>query len=150
MRYISKIIVLTFFLINSCQYNRLINDNKKSREILVSTLIEFFKEDFSHENRNRVQFNVLYFMELDGWACVNAEPFIPNEFIAEMRWMLFRKDYSGWKVVRWEHNIDFENDFELIDLPIRYSRIAKLIVENHPDCPMEIFPMNDEDRGLAK
>jgi hypothetical protein len=78
--------------------------------------------------------------EINNWICICVEPFIKKEFKAEPRWELFRKDNSVWNHVDWSKGVQFNDDFELIDLPIRHSRIAKIIVEKYPDCPMEIFP----------
>ena len=147
-RSILIIFIILIHLINGCHYYISRNTIKpRTTSSILAELLKFFKEDCAKSEVNRVQFKIYYFSELRGWACMNAEPFIPNELSAEMRWALFRKENSGWVKVNWEKNLHFENDFELIDLPIRHSRIATLIIKNHPDCPMELFPKNLHDRG---
>ena len=140
--------VMFIHLISGCNYYISKNTTAyRSTSPTLTELLEFFKEDCAKTEVNKVQFKIHYFSELSGWACVNAEPYIPNEFSAEMRWSLFKKENSGWVKVNWEKNLHFENDFELIDLPIRHSRIATLIIKKYPDCPMELFPKNLHDRG---
>lgn len=117
------------------------NGSSISEKFPHITMIEYFKEDFP--NQEKIKFKVEYYCERQNWASVMVAPYIEAEFTAEPRWALFRKDKTVWNHVNWSKDIIFENDFELIDLPVRYSRIAKLIVEKYPGCPMDIFPENN-------
>ena len=54
-------------------------------------------------------------------------------------WSLLNKVSEEWKEVDWSEGIDFQDDFELIDLPTQNGRIAKLIVKKYPTCSMTIF-----------
>ena len=59
-------------------------------------------------------------------------------------WGLFNKNAGKWKEVDWSLGIDLQDDFELIDLPSQYGRIAKLIVKKYPECSMDIFSQSSE------
>ena len=97
-----------------------------------------FREDFS-EIKNQVLFRVEHFKINGNWACVMVTPLKNNIVIAEPRWDLFHKINGKWKTVDWSQGIDFQDDFELIDLPSINGRIAKLIVKKYPTCSMSIF-----------
>jgi len=43
------------------------------------------------------------------------------------------------KIVNWSDELDIQNDFELIDLPIKNGRISNQIVRKYPSCSMSIF-----------
>lgn len=101
-------------------------------------LLELLKKDFS--DQEKIQFDVDYYAESDNWAIIYVTPYLSNEYKLDPRWALFRRENGNWNDVDWSKGMVFESDFELIDLPIRNSRVAKLIVQKYPDCPMEIFP----------
>lgn len=104
----------------------------------LEKMYEYFREDFT--NKKEVRFNVEYSATLGDWACVSVEPRDKLGFKAEPRWELFKKEDGAWISKDWSAGMKFKNDFEVIDLPERNSRIAKLIVQKYPDCPMQIFP----------
>lgn len=133
------IIVATFN--NACFDSRSIkvkNGSSIYEKFPNITMTEYFKEDFP--NQEKIQFKVEYYCKRKNWASVMVIPYIEGEFTAEPRWALFRKDKTVWNHVNWSKDVIFENDFELIDLPVRSSRIAKLIVKEYPSLPIDIFP----------
>jgi len=107
--------------------------SKERKEIL-----DIFREDFS-EIKNQILFRVEHFKINGNWACVMVTPLKDNIDFAEPGWNLFHKINGKWKTVDWSQGIDFQDDFELIDLPTINGRIAKLIVKKYPTCSMSIF-----------
>ena len=84
-------------------------------------------------------FKVQHFKINKNWAAVYAIPLENNEEVNDGIWGLFHKNDGEWKEVYWEEGIDFQDDFELIDLPTQNGRVAKLIVKKYPTCSMNIF-----------
>ena len=107
--------------------------SKERKEIL-----DIFREDFSTE-KNQILFRVEHFKVNGNWACALVTPLRNNVECAEPRWDLFNKVSGRWVHANWSEGIDFQDDFELIDLPIQNGRIAKLIVRKYPTCSMSIF-----------
>lgn len=80
-------------------------------------------------------FKVQHFKINKNWAAVYAIPLENNEEVNDGIWGLFHKNDGEY----WEEIIDFQDDFELIDLPTQNGRVAKLIVKKYPTCSMNIF-----------
>jgi hypothetical protein len=99
-------------------------------------VLDIFRKDCE----GKCQFKVHHFLINNGWACANVSPLLNGEEDGEPRWGLFRKTNGSWKQVNWSNGVDIKNDFELIDIPIQNSRIAKIIIKKYPGCPMNIFP----------
>lgn len=95
---------------------------------------------------NTVIFKVEHFLINNDWACVMAVPRYYHEEGSskydegEYMWGLFKKSSGKWKMIDWSQGVEIRDDFELIDVPIQNSRVAKLIVKKYPGCPMAIFP----------
>jgi hypothetical protein len=101
-------------------------------------ILDIFREDFEEE-RNQILFRVEHFLICGNWACANVTPLKNNKEYGDPRWDLFQKVNGTWKSVNWQENIEFQDDFEMIDFPQQNSRIAKEIIKNFPGCPMSIF-----------
>jgi hypothetical protein len=101
-------------------------------------ILDIFREDFGAE-KNKILFKVEHFLISGNWACANVIPLKNNVEYGEPRWDLFNKQGGRWKSVDWSTGIQFQDDFELIDLPTQNKRIARLIVKKYPSCPMAIF-----------
>lgn len=99
-------------------------------------ILDIFRTDCS----NSCQFKVHHFLICENWACASVTPLMNGEEYADSRWGLFHKTGSSWKQINWTERVEVNDDFELIDIPIQNSRIAKLIVKKYPGCPMKIFP----------
>jgi hypothetical protein len=101
-------------------------------------ILDIFREDFGEE-KSQILFKVEHFLISGNWACAYVTPLKNNKEVGDPRWDLFQKINGSWKSVKWEENIEFQDDFEMIDFPQQNSRIAKEIVRNFPGCPMSIF-----------
>jgi hypothetical protein len=101
-------------------------------------ILDIFRLDFGPEKKE-ILFKVEHFLINGTWACALVTPLKNNVEYGEPRWGLFNKIGGVWRAVDWSNDIEFEDDFELIDLPKQNERIAKLIVQKYPSCPMNIF-----------
>ena len=101
-------------------------------------ILDIFREDFG-EDKSQILFRVEHFLISGNWACAYVTPLRNNKDAGEPRWDLFQKINGSWKSVKWQENIEFQDDFEMIDFPQQNSRIANEIVRNFPGCPMIIF-----------
>ena len=101
-------------------------------------ILDIFREDFAEE-KNQILFKVYHFKINGNWACANVVPLKNNVEYGEPRWGLFRRVSGRWEQVNWSDGIDIQNDFELIDLPVKNGRIANQIVRKYPSCSMSIF-----------
>lgn len=104
--------------------------SKERQEIL-----DIFRKDCDQQ----CLFKVEHFKINGNWACALVTPLKNNVEYAEPRWGLFNKVGGKWNEVEWSVGIEFQDDFELIDLPVQNGRIAKLIVKKYPTCSMTIF-----------
>ncbi|NBU48034.1 MAG: hypothetical protein EBS34_11470 [Flavobacteriales bacterium] len=104
--------------------------SKERQEIL-----DIFRKDYDQQTL----FKVEHFKINGNWACALVTPLKNNVEYAEPRWGLFNKVGGKWNEVEWSVGIEFQDDFELIDLPVQNGRIAKLIVKKYPTCSMTIF-----------
>ena len=84
-------------------------------------------------------FRVNHFKVNGKWAAILVTPMKNNQDVNDGFWSLLNKDSGKWKVVDWTKGIEFQDDFEVIDLPNQNGRIAKLIVKKYPSCSMSIF-----------
>lgn len=100
-------------------------------------ILDIFREDF--EEKDKILFKVNHFLINGNWACALVTPLKNNVECADPRWGLFNKVEGKWREVKWQQDIETENDFELIDLPRQNGRIAKLIVKKYPTCSISIF-----------
>lgn len=101
-------------------------------------IMDIFREDFGAE-KEQILFRVEHLKICQSWACALVTPLKNNSDYAEPRWDLFNKINGRWQKVNWSNGINFQDDFELIDLPTQNGRIAKLIVKKYPSCSMSIF-----------
>lgn len=101
-------------------------------------IMDIFREDFGSE-KNEILFKVDHLLINGNCACAYVTPLKNNQVYGEPRWDLFKKSNGSWRAVNWKDGIDFQNDFEMIDLPRKNDRIAKQIVRLHPTCSMSIF-----------
>jgi|LakMenEpi03Aug12_release.lakeMendotaPanAssembly.Ray.scaffolds.fasta_scaffold2372573_1 hypothetical protein len=101
-------------------------------------ILNIFREDFGEE-KSSILFKVDHFLIKNIWACASVSPLKNGASYGEPRWGLFQNINETWTKVNWSQGIEFNNDFELIDLPQKNSRIANLIVNKFPQCSMEIF-----------
>jgi hypothetical protein len=101
-------------------------------------IIDLFREGFG-EGRDEITFEINHFLVHKNWACASVTPRKDNVEVTDPWWSLFNKVDGVWQTVDWSEGLAFEDDFELIDLPAQNSRVAKLIVEKYPTCPMDIF-----------
>ena len=133
--------VFSLFVITSCgpTTSNMLTTNS-SRKIVTPEMLKFFEEDFSRSDK--VDYRIIYFSLQCNWCCIHVEPTV-NGIIgsAEPRWILLKKKGNDWESIDWSQGVAFTSDFEAIDLPDRDSKIARAIVRNFPDCPMEIFPL---------
>jgi hypothetical protein len=104
--------------------------SKERKEIL-----DIIRKDYDQQT----VFKVEHFKINGNWAALRVTPLKNNKDINDGFWSLLNKDSNRWKNVDWSKGIDFQDDFELIDLPTQNGRIAKLIVKKYPTCPMSIF-----------
>jgi hypothetical protein len=145
--YTLLLITLTYTFINGC-CDRPSKNLVKTPMVSELNLItkELSKQSFSNEKN--IEFKVKYYAEKENWACLCVESFVWNKFMTEPFWDLFMKDNLGWHRIDWSKDMTFEDDFELLDLPVRNSKIAKRIVKKFPDCPMDIFPIDKDNEVL--
>jgi hypothetical protein len=101
-------------------------------------IMDIFREDFGSE-KNEILFKVDHLLINGNCACAYVTPLKNNQVYGEPRWDLLKKSNGSWRAVNWKDGIDFQNDFEMIDLPRKNDRIAKQIVRLHPTCSMSIF-----------
>lgn len=101
-------------------------------------IMDLFREDFGSE-KNEILFKVDHLLINGNCACAYVTPLKNNQVYGEPRWDLLKKSNGSWRAVNWKEGIDFQNDFEMIDLPRKNDRIAKQIVRLHPTCSMSIF-----------
>lgn len=104
--------------------------SKERKEIL-----DILRKDYDQQT----VFKVEHFKINGNWAAVRVTPLKNNMEINDGFWELFNKDSERWKEVDWSKGINFQDDFELIDLPTQNGRIAKLIVKKYQTCSMSIF-----------
>lgn len=116
--------------------NRTYTPEKGSKE--RQAIMDIFREDFGSE-KDEILFRVEHIKINQNWACAYVSPLKDNVDYAEPRWGLFNYSNGRWRQVDWSDGIEIENDFELIDLPYKNSRIAKKIVKKYPSCSMTIF-----------
>ena len=109
-------------------------EGSKERNEILNILREGFGEE-----KNEILIRVDHFLLNRNWACVSVTPLKDNIEYTEPSWSLFKKVGGVWEAVNWPDGIEFNDDFELIDLPKQNGRVAKLIVEKYPSCPMDIF-----------
>ena len=133
-----KILYLTFLCFLSITSYSQNTYTPEKGSIERKEILDIFREDFS-EIKNQILFKVEHFKVNGQWACAMVTPLKNNIVIAEPRWDLFHKINGKWKTVDWSQGVDFQDDFELIDLPTINGRIAKLIVKKYPTCSMSIF-----------
>ena len=134
---IKTIFLLLFLLISTLTYSqKTYTPPKGSNE--RKEIMDIFREDFGSE-KNEILFKVEHLLINGNWACAYVTPLKNNEIYAEPRWDLFNKSNGRWRSVKWQEGINFQNDFEMIDLPRKNDRIAKQIVRLHPTCSMSIF-----------
>ena len=126
---------LCFLSINSYSQNTYTPDKGSTDR---KEILDIFREDFG-EDKKQILFKVEHFKINGEWACAMVSPLKNNVEIAEPRWGLFNKVGGKWKGVDWSKELDIQDDFELIDLPIQNGRIAKLLVKKYHTCSMEIF-----------
>jgi hypothetical protein len=101
-------------------------------------IMDLFREDFGSE-KNEILFKVDHLLINGNCACAYVTPLKNNQVYGEPRWDLLKKSNGSWRAVNWKDGIDFQNEFEMIDLPRKNDRIAKQIVRLHPTCSMSIF-----------
>ena len=101
-------------------------------------ILNIFREDFGEE-KSSILLKVDHFLIKNNWACAYVSPLKNGASYGEPRWGLFQNINGTWTKVKWSQGIEFNDDFELIDLPQKNSRIAHLIVNKYPQCSMEIF-----------
>ena len=133
-----KILLLCFFsilTINTYAQNAYTPEKGSADR---NEILDIFREDFATE-KNKILFKVSHFLISGNWACAYVIPLKNNVEYGEPRWDLFNKSGGKWKSVEWSTGIQFQDDFELIDLPIQNKRIARLIIKKYPSCPMSIF-----------
>jgi hypothetical protein len=121
------------------------NTPTPEQEVIISDedqLLNYFAENYGSEESN-LNFRFDHLSVKNDWACAMVTPLKDGAEYGEPRWNLFNKVNGIWNVVYWSEGVTFENDFELIDLPMQNSRIANLIVEKYPQCPMEIFGVSN-------
>jgi len=111
------------------------NSTQDRKEIL-----DIFRADYDQQT----EFKIEHFKINGNWAAVYVKPMNDNMELNDGVWGLFNKNAGKWKEVDWSLGIDLQDDFELIDLPSQYGRIAKLIVKKYPECSMEIFSQSSE------
>ena len=90
-----------------------------------------FLEKILVQKKNKILFKVEHFLISGNWACAYVTPLKNNVEYGEPRWGLFNKSGGKWKSVDWSTGIQFQDDFELIDLPTQNKIIAKLIVKKY-------------------
>jgi hypothetical protein len=131
------IYIFTFiFLVTNLIGQKAYTQEKGSKD--RKEILDIFREAFGEE-KSSVIFKVNHFLIKNNWACALVTPLKNGAEYAEPRWGLFQKVNSSWDQVNWAEGIEFEDDFELIDLPNQNSRIAKIIVKKYPKCSMDIF-----------
>jgi hypothetical protein len=91
------------------------------------------------QKRRLLQKKFQHFKINGNWACANVITLKNNVEYGDPRWGLFKKISGRWEMINWPEGIDIQNDFELIDLPIKNGRIANQIVRKYPSCSMSIF-----------
>ena len=134
---IKTIFFLLFLLISTFTYSqKTYTPPKGSSE--RKEIMDLFREDFGSE-KNEILFKVEHLLINGNWACAYVTPLKNNEIYAEPRWDLFNKSNGRWRSVKWQEGVNFQNDFEMIDLPRKNDRIATQIVRLHPSCSMSIF-----------
>jgi len=134
---IKRIFFLLFLLISTFTYSqKTYTPPKGSNE--RKEIMDIFREDFGSE-KNEILFKVDHLLINGNWACAYVTPLKNNQVYGEPRWDLFKKSNGSWRAVNWKDGIDFQNDFEMIDLPRKNDRIARQIVKLHPTCSMSIF-----------
>jgi hypothetical protein len=101
-------------------------------------ILNVFREDFGSE-KSSILFKVNHMLVNEDWACALVTPLKNGAEYGDPRWRLFRNINDHWLDIDWAEDIEINDDFELIDLPAQNSRIAQLIVQKHPGCPMDIF-----------
>jgi hypothetical protein len=101
-------------------------------------ILSLFRKNFGEE-QNELSIRVDHFLANGNWACASVTPLKDNIEYTEPWWSLFRKVDGVWEEVNWSDGLELKDDFELIDLPKQNGRVAKLIVEKYPSCPMDIF-----------
>ncbi|MDB4340036.1 hypothetical protein OAA13_00120 [Crocinitomicaceae bacterium] len=123
---------LCFWSINSYSQNTYTPEkgSKERKEILDVLRNDYYQQTL---------FKVEHFKINGKWAAVRVTPLKNNEEVNDGFWGLFNKVSEEWKELDWSEGIDFQDDFELIDLPTQNGRIAKLIVKKYPTCSMTIF-----------
>lgn len=123
---------LYFLSINSYSQNTYTPEKgfKERKEIL-----DVLRKDYDQQTL----FKVEHFKVNGNWAAVLVTPLKNNEEVNDGFWGLFNKVSEEWKELDWSEGIDFQDGFELIDLPTQNGKIAKLIVKKYPTCPMTIF-----------
>jgi hypothetical protein len=132
---LNKLILGLFILININAYSQSayepIKGSSERKEIL-----DIFRKDCE----NKCQFKVHHFLISGDWAFANVTPLMGSVEDGEPRWDMFNRVGGIWRQVDWSQGVEIRDDFELIDVPIQNSRIAKIIVKKYPSCPMAIFP----------
>jgi hypothetical protein len=123
---------LFFLFIDSYSQNTYTPEkgSKERKEIL-----DILRKDYDQQT----VFRVGHFKINGNWAAVGVTPLKNNIDVNDGFWRLFNKVSNKWVEVDWSEGIEFQNDFELIDLPTQNGRIAKLIVKKFPTCSMSIF-----------
>jgi len=123
---------LCFFSI-SCYSQNTYTPEKGSKE--RKEILDVLRADYDQQT----SFNVQHFKINGNWAAVYVIPLKNYEEVNDGIWGLFNKNDGRWKEVFWSKGIDFQDDFESLDLPDQNGRIAKLIVKKYPTCQMSIF-----------
>jgi len=123
---------LCFLSINSYSQNTYTPEKGSSER---KEILDILRKDYDQQTVFRVE----HFKINGNWAAVHVTPLKNNKDVNDGFWSLLNKDSNRWKQVDWTKGIEFEDDFELIDLPIQNGRIAKLIVKKFPTCSMSIF-----------
>lgn len=131
------IFILSAILISTYLFSqKAYTPEKGSKE--RTEILNIFREDFGEE-KSSILFKVDHFLIKNNWACASVSPLKNGASYGEPRWGFFQNINETWTKVNWSQGIEFNDDFELIDLPQKNSRIAILIVNKFPQCSMEIF-----------
>ena len=133
---IKTFVFLTFLLLNQFVFSqKAYTPEKGSNE--RTEILNIFREDF--EEKSSILFRIEHLLVKNNWACALVLPLKDGQEYGEPRWGLLKKSNGKWSQLNWSDGIEINDDFELIDLSIQKSRIARLIVEKYPSCPMDIF-----------
>jgi hypothetical protein len=98
-------------------------------------ILDILRKDYDP----RVLFIVNHFLIKRDWACLSVLPQLDKKDYSEPFWVLLSKKGGRWVKMNWTEGLEFEDEFDVIDLPKQNGRVAKMIVRKYPDCPMDIF-----------